>query len=912
MRGLWGLVLLALTQPLAAEEPLLWLSFDSRRDPLADGGSVSHSAKWEGEAKWAGPGVADLPNSAEARQQSRVVVDGADLAVDGDFTLEVRFKLNSIGSWWGAYNGTPRAVARPGDGEFYEANYYVQVQSFGEKGNLLAGGFFNGDDWDEIQMGDRRGEPGVQLGTWYTVLLQYVSEESTLTLVVLTNDEEQPFFAERKYGVKRPLPSEQPVVIGHGGKDSKDSWLDGQVDYVKFWKQAIETPPHVQLDLPRPATPINLKGVAKSDGVHLSWNQSPDEVGILYRRLDADSVPLGPATLLDSCPRAFYVDAPLPAAALAAYVVELRRRETVRTSRAAVVPLVPPAPPTVDATFPTSAYLTWDAPSVHLDRLSFAVYARQDSTRRFSAGFSRALTAWGLTGAMPCTLALAVVTPGGSEGSRSGPVVAALPPSSDAVRSCAVINVLVSIPTDTPGGQIGPEEVEQIKAGMELARQFYWRNSGCRLDIPLDYLVISRHLAEDEFGNDGLLWSQFLEPVLRTERIDPGPYGLFFATYPPLEGGGNYGAMTMFGGRGYSFATYPLRTGVVYPGDDPAVNYSGTWLLCHELQHSVDLVAYEKSGCEEMWHGDKPLDCAALQGQQFSYQAGIFRSFDRYLEIEEPWGHLIETVDADRDGFPDMDSRLPMDEARFGSSSASKDTDGDGLDDLAEFMAGIYAGSDPTNPDTDGDGVQDGADPHPLYDFSVDVPYGELTVEAVPGRDRTPQSSEVFWTADTAFRCSTWLGWDEEGLVVALRMSSAAKTVIELDAADDGWWHGNDNYLLRYDAERDSLSVAVMDATAEARRYNLESGGYEVEMWDTDPRYVAWRGRLVEPESVRWASDSADGGLDLVVGVPPSDLTGLSLRAGRTLRVRIYFPDIPASLFENYELIPITLAAKGT
>ena len=136
------------------------------------------------------------------------------------------------------------------------------------------------------------------------------------------------------------------------------------------------------------------------------------------------------------------------------------------------------------------------------------------------------------------------------------------------------------------------------------------------------------------------------EDVLRMARVDPAPYGLFFSTFSPVEGGGNYGAMTMFDGRGYSLATYPLRTSVVYPADDPDVDYSGTWLLCHELQHSVDLVAYEKSGRTEMWHGDKPLDFADREGQQFSYQAGIFRSFDGYRDIKEPWGHLIETVGA--------------------------------------------------------------------------------------------------------------------------------------------------------------------------------------------------------------------------------------------------------------------------
>jgi hypothetical protein len=529
-----------------------------------------------------------------------------------------------------------------------------------------------------------------------------------------------------------------------------------------------------------------------------------------------------------------------------------------------------------------------------------------------AAGPDTSFTVRELSNAVPCTLALAVVTPGGSEGPTSAPVVVELPPATDAVRTCAVIDVLVAIPTDTPGGQISPEEVEQIGAGMELTRQFYWRNSGCRLDIPLHLLPVDRALTDAEFGNDGLLWPQFLEPVLRTERLDPEPYGMFFATYPPLEGGGNYGGMTVFGGRGYSFATYPLRTSVVYPGDDPAVNYSGTWLLCHELQHSVDLVGYERSERPEMWHGDKPLDYALREGQQFSYQAGIFRSFHGYGEIREPWGHLIETVDSDGDGMPDMDPRFPMDELRFGSDPASADTDGDGLDDLAEFMAGIYRGSDPTQADTDGDAVPDGDDPLPLYAFSPQIPYREVVVDGAIEPGWPPRSADLFWTTDSTFACSTYLAWHDSGFVIGLLLRTPTATVIELDAADDGWWHGRDNYRLVYRPDDDSLTVAVMDATPETRKYNLESGGYEVEMWDTDGRYIEWRGRLVEPAIVRWSGKQTAESFTLEVAIPPSDSTAFIPASNRTVNLRIYFPDVPASLFENYQLIPITFAARSS
>ncbi|MBW2579104.1 MAG: hypothetical protein JRE38_13730 [Deltaproteobacteria bacterium] len=73
--------------------------------------------------------------------------------------------------------------------------------------------------------------------------------------------------------------------------------------------------------------------------------------------------------------------------------------------------------------------------------------------------------------------------------------------------------------------------------------------------------------------------------------------------------------------------------------------------------------------------------------------------------------------DRDGDGLPDYSpygDELRITEETLGSSTSEADTDGDGLSDLEEAIAGLRGGTDPNNPDTDGDGLLDGSDPSPL------------------------------------------------------------------------------------------------------------------------------------------------------------------------------------------------------
>ncbi|OYD14307.1 hypothetical protein CH333_08370 [candidate division WOR-3 bacterium JGI_Cruoil_03_44_89] len=503
----------------------------------------------------------------------------------------------------------------------------------------------------------------------------------------------------------------------------------------------------------------------------------------------------------------------------------------------------------------------------------------------------------------------------GYEGAPSKEVGIEIPQPSDGYTKYANIRVLAVIYSNTPGGSLKKKEVKKIERGIELARLFTWRNSSCRINYDVVYMEISDYRDEPFSGKDGHPWPDMIEPDLRAKGVLPGEYGGIFCgyVYPPGGSGTSYGAMKILGKSTYCLGPYPVRTGVRYPDASDTVYTPITWIFTHEFQHNLDLM-YDMSGYPQMAHGDCPLELATPHGEHFDFQAYILKDFKDWDGIKSPWGKITETRDEDGDGLPDRDARVPMDEERFGSSPLEKDTDGDGLEDLREFTAGIYKGADPLNANTDGDGIPDGIDIYPLYAASDVIHKGTRTIDGEI-EDGWGLVSDVLDFKNTDISADVYMNWDEDWLYIGFKLDRYSDIELCIDARHDGWWHSRDNYGLCFSP--DSLfSVKILDCTDETRRYNQEmhpGEKHDYELWDNDPLYLKKWGRLVKESDAIFAGREDNGKYSIELAIPRNEATGLLTECGSTPACRIFFKNIErdkakwATLFEQYSFVPLRI-----
>lgn len=173
------------------------------------------------------------------------------------------------------------------------------------------------------------------------------------------------------------------------------------------------------------------------------------------------------------------------------------------------------------------------------------------------------------------------------------------------------------------------------------------------------------------------------------------------------------------------------------------------WLVCHEVHHQMEsygafsLADREDERIVFNHYGprrretrpDGTVDEQAWatsdrHGEHWDGMAFWDRTLTDAQWLRIYFGETVTVADADEDGFPDDDPRLPLDEKRFGSSPRKAATDGR-MNDRAKAMLSTWAPGplqstfnkppfptripDPANADTDGDGLTDDQDPYPLY-----------------------------------------------------------------------------------------------------------------------------------------------------------------------------------------------------
>jgi hypothetical protein len=296
----------------------------------------------------------------------------------------------------------------------------------------------------------------------------------------------------------------------------------------------------------------------------------------------------------------------------------------------------------------------------------------------------------------------------------------------------------------------------------------------------------------------------------------------------------------------------------------------------------------EASGYPEYYHADQPWKMPGRFGEDFDFNAHIIRNAtpDSWLNLK--FGTLTQTRDADHDGVPDDDPSLPFDEKRRGGDPTMTDTDGDGLNDFQEVMAGTSRGCLLSERDTDGDRLIDGNDPEILYStdpiiYPVDDK-GAQTLRWGRGLWEFGAMQPVYGVPSTALR----LGWDStflyflaEFLELDAESQKERNILLQIDANNDGWFHGFDNFQIR--ARLSDTSAQVIECYLRDCASWTDPPKDRKEILDSSWLLVSWE-RYPKNALFRLGESSHSR---LIMRIPKNERYGLDLRSGKRLSLRL-------------------------
>ncbi|HEY3268334.1 MAG TPA: hypothetical protein VGM37_15555 [Armatimonadota bacterium] len=360
---------------------------------------------------------------------------------------------------------------------------------------------------------------------------------------------------------------------------------------------------------------------------------------------------------------------------------------------------------------------------------------------------------------------------------------------------------------------------DRIPRMFARAREFYFRNSHLKVDHEIEYAVIENAEADIKDSIPPL------EQVRKDIAASADFQGKNIANYDSV-------VAVWVGPRYKADQKEPLGR-VAGPGLTP-YGYSAfsaedtlTWLYVHEVDHQMDAF-FDRAGYPEFWlnHPD-PTVHPGRYGGQFDVNAWIFREWpvnDWFWMPANGIGKVSLVADADGDGVPDDDPTLPLDEKRLGSSPKRVDTDGDGLDDLGEAMAGIFQGSNPRKADTDGDGIPDGRDPWPLDAAKQDRPRKTPVIDgAIAADEWTPLAP-----LNGDFTGQTWLNWDENAIYLAIQADRPFSAEVQLIPNNGGLFQ-TDKVEMRVEAPKPG-DAAIRNGAGAFGRVGQENGKTTLEL----------------------------------------------------------------------------------
>lgn len=563
----------------------------------------------------------------------------------------------------------------------------------------------------------------------------------------------------------------------------------------------------------------------------------------------------------------------------------------------AAVPSVPPEV-SVSRPGPGTLKLQWRARPGATPAVEYWTGSEPRKTvpARQSAGACEAT----LTGLKPNTVYRFVMHPYGEAAASRPHLFATLPPKGTVETRTLPVLVVVYTPVHYseggPNGTLTDADLARIRRRLEDVRSFYFRATGGKLNLAWTVVALPKDVgngaALEVCGDLSPTFERDTVDILKAQGKTIRDFGGAIFLYGWEDAHDPAKAASLNHGQGFAGGTYGIDGPWKFK-ETPycVINFTRAadirWTITHEFGHALDAMA-DHSGYPSLpFNHPDPSGPAGVYGEHWDCNRFLLWHFphDNWMGLD--YGSRRVSRDTDGDGLADNDPELPMDEKRFGSDPAKKDTDGDGLDDLHEFAAtmGIYEGlgekmagpgfgPNPRKADSDGDGLKDGADPYPQYAVGVKRRYATPVFDGVWKAGEWQEAGGIKLPDGTPVRFA--LQWDSRYLYVGLTSAKPVDLALDLDAGNDGWFAGTDNYRI------------VVPAAAGG------TPGPEVTIWDwsvfndkaENNPYLNQTKDLVKGDDLPAVAGHA-GGYTLELAIPYDYRTAMRLYAGKRIGVRL-------------------------
>lgn len=341
--------------------------------------------------------------------------------------------------------------------------------------------------------------------------------------------------------------------------------------------------------------------------------------------------------------------------------------------------------------------------------------------------------------------------------------------------------------TTPPNRVLDDADVALLKSELEKYRVFVWRHSHCKLNLDFTYVVVDDERNHNELGDVTQRVFDDVKAGVAAQRKDlhdvwdvlvVGTHGWYALYLAGTVAGTDYELGSCYTGFGHGQA----------PG--------WWWFPTHEHGHLVHSIVMN-SEIDTFGYPDAPWTLPGQFGEDFSFLAYNYR-----VQPERIWMTLRTTrintsADANRNGVPDDDPRVPLDEKRFGWTPEM------GGDCLRRLMAGVRTPGHPEGTDTDFEGTVHVLDDGELHWIDRRIPKRAITLDgklgagewrelySIPNLTTPPGNREL--------KAKLCVAWDDGHYYFAVKSNTKVVLGVDLDAANNGWFHGRDN--LRFSVE---------------------------------------------------------------------------------------------------------------